>query len=98
MGEVVPGRVLPVPEEFGVLVKGPGEPLLLDESFVVVEGDAAVHGVAGHKHHLAGVQQVGREHAQRQVGLDHPGKGKKPNIKCRPPLSDKFFFVCILPR
>ena len=45
---------------------------------MVIEGDAAVHGVPGDKDNLAGVQEMWGKHSQWQVCLDHSG-GEREN-------------------
>ena len=54
------------------LVKCPHEAVSRHAEVVVVEGDGAVPRVPGHIHHLAGVQEAGRQQGQGQVGLDEP--------------------------
>ena len=47
----------------------------------LVEGDDGVLRVAADVDHLAGVEQRGRQHLERQVRLDHPKNKKKTILK-----------------
>ena len=66
---------LPSLEELRIGREVSGVSLTRNESLVVVEGDAAVLGVAGHRDDLAGVHEAWRQHLERQVGLDAPRRG-----------------------
>ncbi len=52
MIKVISSGISSVAKEVSVLIKAARESLVGDQLLVVIERDAAVHGVASHKHHL----------------------------------------------